>query len=108
MKFKVHRTSCYSDESPCDEAFSGTYIPVDERTFKSPEEHDSRFPRETKWLDKWTNHRLTKVGIARDMPPAPCWYVEINTLDELVAMSEKYGQLVLDGNDLEIYDTYRE
>ena len=107
MRFKVSRTSIYHDEKPCDEAFMGRYTPVDARTFKSPEEHDERFPK-NKWHSSGSNHRLTKSGIARDLPACRTWFVEIASLEELVSMSKKYGELVFDGDGIEIYDTYRE
>lgn len=34
--------------------------------------------------------------------------IEINTLEELVEFSKKHGHIILDGNNIEIYDNYRE
>ena len=41
------------------------------------------------------------------------WIIEINSLDELIQFSEKYGELIITGNykglkEIEIYDDYRE
>ena len=33
-----------------------------------------------------------------------CWIVEIDTLDELVALSIKHAPIIVSGNTLEIYD----
>lgn len=45
----------------------------------------------------------------------PDWTIEINSLEELIAFSKKYGELVLTravipeiDNEIEIYDDYRE
>lgn len=38
----------------------------------------------------------------------PIYWVEINTLKELMAFIEKYGVIVLDKDEIEIYDDYRE
>ena len=107
MEFKILRTSMFSEEKPCEESFMGHYTPVDERTFKSPEEHDAKF-RFDKWTSRGSNHRLTNVGIARDMPQQKCWFVEIASIEDFVKMAKKYGELVFDGDEIEIYDTYRE
>lgn len=34
--------------------------------------------------------------------------IEINSVDELVALSEEYGEIIVDGKRLIIYDDYRE
>ena len=36
------------------------------------------------------------------------WHVEINSLEELVNFSNKYGTLVFNEDTIEIYDDYRE
>lgn len=36
------------------------------------------------------------------------WVVQINTLEDLVNFSHKYGQLILNEDFIEIYDDYRE
>ncbi len=36
------------------------------------------------------------------------WFVNIRNLKEFVAFCDKYGQVVLDGRTIEIYDYYRE
>jgi len=33
---------------------------------------------------------------------------EISSLEELINLTEKYGKIVLDGNEIEIYNGYRE
>jgi hypothetical protein len=107
MKFKIVRASIWSEEKPCEDAFESTYIPVDERTFKSPEEHDAKF-RFDKWTSRGSNHRLTSVGIARDMPTQRCFVIEIKDLEHLVNLTKKYGDIIINGDEVEIYDSYRE
>jgi hypothetical protein len=34
--------------------------------------------------------------------------IEINTLEELMAFSQKFGELVISEGEIEIYDNYRE
>ena len=108
MKFRISRTSMYREEKPIPEAQEDTYTRVDERTFKSAEEHDARFGTFHKWHSTGENHRVTPIGIARDFPNQPCWSIEINSLEDLVELSKKYGQLVLDKDEIEIYDSYRD
>lgn len=106
MKFQISRTSLYLNR-PCEEAIKGTYIPVDRRTFKTPEEHDARFPH-MRWSSNGSNHRIVEGNIERDMPPASCWLLEISDLQQLIELSKKYGDLVFSPDRIEIYDGYRE
>lgn len=42
-------------------------------------------------------------------PKETAWWVELNSLEELMAFSARYGALVVDdGPSIEIYDDYRE
>lgn len=34
--------------------------------------------------------------------------IEIDSLQELVDLTKKYGEIIINGNSLEIYDDYRE
>jgi len=43
-----------------------------------------------------------------DMWNEPIYWVEINTLEELMAFIAKYGRIVLYDGKIEIYDDYRE
>lgn len=36
------------------------------------------------------------------------WYIKINSLEELIKLSEKEGQIIIEEDYLEIYDDYRE
>lgn len=118
MKFKVSRTSIWDDRKPCEEAVKETYTRVEVRTLGSFEEFDKKFGKiEGNWLSKGINHCINQQGyIQREFPnDAVGWFVEINTLDELLHFQQKYGDIILtkDYNnpevlELEIYDDYRE
>lgn len=117
MKFTITRTSLYGDEGkPCEGAIPCEVTIVERRTFKTPEEFDEKMSCfEGKWLEKGTNHRIIDGYIARDIGKKDCWAVEINSLEDLMALQRKYGDLVIETNwadeetpNIEIYDDYRE
>lgn len=116
MKFKVRRTSEWDvDVQPCKEAHQETFVSIDLRTVKSPNEIPrSKNKPEDWWYLSGRNHRLIGGKIARDFD-AIGWFIEINTLEELLKFREKYGDLVLTKHylnpeivEVEIYDDYRE
>lgn len=113
MKFKVERTSIWNGEKPCEEAYEGEIQCVDVRNFKTFEEFEEKFGKS--FLDFGTNHRITKYGIARDTRYKKCWYVDIDTIEDLLLFKEKYGEIIIgtayEDNKtpmIEIYDDYRE
>ena len=112
MKFKVERTSMWNEQKPCEEAYKGQITYVQELCFKTFEEFKDKYKED--FLSRGTNHRITKHGIARDFNPKDCWYIDINSLEELLKFEEKYGEIIIgttcDGEIpiIEIYDTYRE
>ena len=119
MKFIIERTSGRGNSSPCVEAKEEQVVRTETRTLHSPEEFDKRFAdREGNWLSVGTNHRIGENGyICRDREVVNVWAIEINSIEELVTLSRKYGEIIisdhyLDINDghptLEIYDDYRE
>lgn len=117
MKFLTRRTTEYFDIKPCEEAIEGTYTHVDIRMVDDP----AKIPAEkgTDWWYKdkdFTNHRVENGQIKRDRI-LKGWFVEINTLEELVEFTKKYdGDVIISTNnennpefyELEIYDNYRE
>lgn len=117
MEFEVTRTSIHDHARPCPEAEERMVEQWDERTFKSPEEHDARFPSNP-WLSRGRDHQLVHgprggvVGIRRRVDDRKAWFVEIESIDGLLAFMDKHGAVVLsrDGTwpELEIYDDYRE
>lgn len=82
MRFKIERTSLYTNKPPCEEAYT--------------------LPDEDEYLPGFSKY-----------------YVDINTIEELLAFTDKYGRVVIDSQPsqvmksqpnptIEIYDTYRE
>lgn len=55
MRFLISRTSMYSKQ-PCDRAYKAEEKTWDLRTFKSEEEHDTRFPDEPWMISKQLRH----------------------------------------------------
>lgn len=116
MKFAISRTSIGGDSKPCKEAKPCKIKYVDQRTCKTPEEFDARLARfEGKWLENGTNHRIINGHIARDIGTKDCWAIELNSLEDLMALYHKYGKLIIEANwydgetpNIEIYDDYRE
>ena len=119
MKFIIKRTSGRGNSSPCVEAKEEQVVETETRTFRTPEEFDKRSAaREGAWLSVGTNHRIGRDGyICRDRDMMNVWTIEVNSIEELVALSRKYGEIIvadhyLSPNDeyptLEIYDDYRE
>ena len=119
MKFYICRTSVYEDdESPVDGSFKQECLKVDSRTFKSPEEHDERLgggENFKPWNSEGLNHRIVDGGIARDFE-SDAWFIEIDSLEELMEFSKAHGELVVSSTywavkghpRIEIYDGYRE
>lgn len=120
MKFIITRTSVWGDDSsPCAEAKKEQIARTEVRTFHSPEEFDKKFAeREGAWLSVGTNHRIGRNGyICRDRDMEDVWIIEVNSIEELIVLSQKYGRIIVEdcrliSNDkyptIEIYDTYRE
>lgn len=120
MEFMVSRTSlCGSDEKPCEEAVKKPYIEIEERTVDDPVKigiygGDAK-KANSDWYGYGSNHRVEDGHIKRDFP-AEGWFITINSLEELMAFQEKYGNLVLQKSynnpssipEIEIYDSYRE
>lgn len=111
MKYMVRRTSGWDDKAPpCPEARKETYTRIDERTVNSPE----KIPDGWRWFSGGRNHRVEHGHIMRDFDDEG-WFIDIKTLDELMAFIDKYGSVVIEPYFdnysimvIEIYDDYRE
>ena len=120
MKFVVSKTSTGIDlfNAPCEEAKLDNIIKVDKYYFRTPEEYNKRngFGNYKKWHEQGENHRTDKDGyIIRDNGLITVWTIELNTLDELIAFYNKYGEIIIQKcwlnesyMQIEIYDDYRE
>lgn len=109
MEFKIFKTTDYSgheDNPPAPQARWESRMVVDVRTC-TEEHHDARF--NPKWRDHGTNHRVLPNGnIARDMRWEKTWVIEISTLEELLAITDTEGQVIVKRGEIEVYDGYRE
>ena len=116
MKYLIKRTSIWSEEKPCDEAFKHPHENWHTRTCNEDEFDQCFSSREGLWRSKGRNQTITEEGnITRQEDDTMEWTVEINSLDELNKFSDKYGKLVLshraygsNSPQIEIYDDYRE
>lgn len=129
MIFEVTRTS-EDEEKPCEEAFEMKLQQWATRTC-TEKEFDQRFSaREGNWRSKGKNHaRITPQmqkspngkWITRQLEDKDCWVIKIETLAELLALQEKYDDIILKERysyqdpdygisvkEIEIYDDYRE
>jgi len=108
----IDRTSGY-DDKPCEEAYLDKYIYTDERQINDPSKFYYKENKEN-WYKEGKNHRVEDGHIKRDFENE-AYFININSLEELNELSNKYGELVISssfGNknipSIEIYDDYRE
>lgn len=113
MEFMISRTSMWSDERPCEEAYMKKFKYKDIRLLKTFEEYDKKFKE--KFTDKGTNHRVNKWGYIEREFEDKGWFIKIDTLEELLEFTNKYGKIILDKSflnhdiySIEIYDFFRE
>lgn len=121
MEFEINRTSMWNDKKPCEEAYKKQIIRIDERGFETFEEHNESLPRDKKWTEEGFNHKIIEPNnkfntkhIYREFNDE-IWCIKINSLEELLNLQDKYGDIVLSRcyknnniRELEIYDDYRE
>ena len=113
MEFIIERTS--TNKKPCKEAVPRDAVYIDRRTVKTlAEAKQQSWGRD--YFGRGSNHREELGMVARDFDEQRIYIININTLEELIAFSEKYGQIILAEEDsykgykysLEIYDGWRE
>lgn len=118
MKVIVERTSLWgNEEKPIDEAVLVNRILhyQDRRTASSLEEAKTmRWYKE--WISSGSNHREENGYIVRDCErEKSVWEVEIESLNDIISIFKKYGDIIIVESiyseydfKIEIYDTYRE
>lgn len=119
MEFEISRTSQWSEERPCKEAYLKDVIRIDERGFETFEEFEERLHE--KWESEGFNHKIIEANKKFKTPHIyrefnhEIWCVKINSLEELLEFKNKYGDLIIKEsfcndsiNEIEIYDTWRE
>lgn len=116
MKFIISRTSEWGDSSPCAEAKKETIWITEDNKCPSFEEYNRAYSDRTPWLSVGKNHRISSNGhIQRDVEQTE-WVVDINSIEDLLELSKKYGELIIYTQlfpgeiapYIEIYDDYRE
>ena len=114
MRFWITRTSVWSGHPGVEEAQLGIRPRYDTRTFKTFEEYDKRRFRDGRFLDRGTEHEVLPngEGIRRRIEDKEAWFVEVESLEDLMALNQRYGNLIISTHDvvpsIEIYDGYRE
>lgn len=109
MRFLVTRTSLWSEERPCEEAKLEQFTKVEEWSVDDPQK---LYLGET-WYRHGVNHRVENGKIKRDFH-VKRWFVEINTLEELLAFMRRHGRIILHPElvshdiEIEIYDVWRD
>lgn len=116
MKFIVERTSRMDEEKPCKEAYKEALTHIDIRTVKTlAEAQKERWYK--RWFDNGINHRAEDGCVVCDAKEKrSVWVIKIDTLEQLIAFLEKYGELSISDDSrykeipcyIEIYDAYRE
>lgn len=108
-RFLITRTRNWSDEKPCEEAVRQSYTHTEEWfLFRA-----NKYPNE--WQQTGTNHRTEGDMAVKEVADSD-WFVEIDTLEALLAFRQKHGPIILDEREdrlsplptIEIYDGYRE
>ena len=118
MKVIVERTSLWGDEEKSiDEAVlvNRTLHYQDRRNASSMEEAKTEFWYK-EWISSGSNHREENGYIVRDCErEESVWEVEIESLNDILSIFKKYGEIIIKENPyseydfaIEIYDTYRE
>ena len=104
MKFMLDQTSIIEPEQiECDEKFLQTRTITIERYEQLPPAEETAFGYAEETAFGYTGRILVSKEI--EITEA---FVEINSLEELLAFVAKYGLIVLSKNEIEIYDDYRE
>lgn len=118
MKAIVERTSLFVDQDkPIDEAVLVNRILHyhDKRTASSLKEAKTmRWYKE--WISSGSNHREENGYVVRDVEIVDSvWEVEIESLNDIISLFKKYGDIIIKESiyheydfTIEIYDTYRE
>lgn len=118
MKVIVERTNLWgNEEKPIDEAVLVNRILhyQDRRTASSLEEAKTKFWY-NEFISSGTNHREGNGYIVRDCErEESVWEVEIESLNNIISIFKKYGDIIIMESayseydfKIEIYDTYRE
>lgn len=118
MKVIVERTSNWGcEEKPIDEAVlvKRTLHYQDRRDVSSMEEAKTEFWY-NEFISSGTNHREENGYVVKDVEIVESvWEVEIESLNDILSLFKKYGDIIIEESiyseydfEIEIYDAYRE
>ena len=100
MKFIIDTSYKGDKTQPIPGAEKGTYIEVDARSAACPKDIPLHKNEPTDWWYKHgSNHRVVNGHIRRDLTSEK-WFIEINTLEELLQLQQTYGNLSISIGDL--------
>lgn len=112
MEFVITRTSTYGGQ-PHERAVKKSK--PDYHCYNGTEEEwNERMAPNNQWRDRGTEHQVLEDGtIKRRLGDVSVWLMNFNTLEELLEFVKEVECSVIigtdeDGNELEIYDDYRE
>lgn len=116
MEFMVSRTSMWSDEKPCINAYRKTIPIIDVRSVTCPSKIPLYGGETDWWYSSGKNHKVNDMGcIERELECEDKWFIELNSLEDLLEFKSQHGNLVIESSlynyhydNIEIYDGYRE
>jgi hypothetical protein len=115
MIYIIKRASYSANERPCEEAIKKPFLYLD-TFFCTEESYNERFSViNGTWRSKGKNHIVTSDGKITRAYEKIIWTIEINSLEDLNKLTEKYGSLIIENpdyynktNSITIYDDYME
>jgi hypothetical protein len=116
MIYIIKRASIDKNKRPCEEAIKKPFANWDTR-YCTEESFNNRFAlKHGTWRSIGKNHTLTEDGyITRQMEDNLLYIIDINTLEDLHKIINKYGTLIIENGDsinktptITIYDDYIE
>jgi hypothetical protein len=99
VRFQVSSLGArHSDEKPVAGAMRAKFPEWDQRTFKTPLEHDQRLPHEKPWLSEGTEHEVNEHGIRRRLQDVDGWVIDLKDLRALKGLCEAHGEVAVSIN----------
>lgn len=111
MIFKLSKSSDFSsDRKPHPLAFQKEFEKWHTRTCDEETFNKKFSQREGLWRDNGTDHKVNSDGhITRKQGYETLWCIEINSLEDLIKFQESVTDpIIVTGDEIEIYDYYRE
>ena len=116
MIYIIKRASVFGEESPCEEAIKKPYENWHTRCITEDYFNENFSLKQGTWRSIGKNHTITNEGyITRQLDDKLLWSIEINTLEDLHKLINKYGTIIIEDQDsntkvptITIYDDYIE